>query len=167
MARGYGRLRSDPKGALADFRAAAERNPRSQRALYQEAYLLGERFDDAPGALAVATRIVDLFPEFATGRAGRALLLARTGRRAEAHTEIERARLLSSDAEITFLAACVFARTAAAEPRDRAVALDLLRRAVRDGFWDAARLAADADLNALGDDAELRAIRDSVSRLAR
>ncbi len=167
LARGWDRLASDPLGALADFRAAVECNPQSLEARYLQVQVLGERLGDTAGALAEAQRIVSLYPEFAPARAGRAVLLARSGHRADAHAEAEHALAYLSDANVTFSAACVYAITGRTVPTDRAVALTLLKRAVRKGFWDATRLASDPDLSALAGEPEMRAIRESVERLLR
>ena len=166
LARGAERLASDPKGALADFRAATERNPFSFEALYRQVQVL-DRLGDTAGALATAERIVKLYPELAPARAGLAVLLARTGRAAEARAEVERALALSADPETTYVAACALAVLARSDPADRAPALALVKRALRDGFRDAQRLAADPDLSALADDPDLSALRELLARAAR
>ncbi|MFM8274999.1 MAG: protein kinase domain-containing protein [Gemmata sp.] len=132
------RTRTDPEGALTDYRKAIEINPRSLIALQNQVHVLADRLNekDLPAALTVADRLVELYPEFALARAGRAVVLARLGKRDEAQKEIERAQLLSDDAEVSFQAACVFALAAGKNPDDKAKALDLLRRAIRDGYSD-------------------------------
>src|SRR5262249_43162925 len=46
LTRGYARMGHDPKGALADFQKAAEKNPRSHQALQYQAYLQSDMLHD-------------------------------------------------------------------------------------------------------------------------
>jgi serine/threonine protein kinase/Tfp pilus assembly protein PilF len=147
LVRGVARLDADPKGALEDFRTGAELNPRSVIALQNQAHVLAEKLDDLDGALAAITRATDLFPEFAPARAGRAVVLARLGKRDEAHVEIEKARLVSKDAGITYKAACVYALTSKTHLDDQTKSLKLLREAYHDGYHDLKMLAKDPDLD--------------------
>ena len=149
LVRGLMRMKADPKAALADFRAAAERNPASLPALRNQVHVLCEYLNDPTAALAVADRTVALFPESAPARAGRAILLARLGKREEAHKEAERIQLLTEDAHVTYKLACVYALTSATNPEDREKSLALLRQAYLDGYREAATMAADPDLRSL------------------
>jgi serine/threonine protein kinase/Flp pilus assembly protein TadD len=172
IARGWSRVACDPgscdpKGALADFRKAAEINPRSLCALQNQAHVLADHLKDNGAALAVVTKTANLYPEFAPAVSGRAIVLARLGRREEAHKEIERARLLSDDADVTYQAACVYSVTSATHPEDRPKAVQLLRQALRDGFRDTRRLAKDQDLEPLRADKEFQTIRQSAAALFR
>lgn len=169
VVRGWCRIRTDPKAARADFERALELNPRSLLALQNLAHVLGDQLRDNEAALAVATKEVELYPEFGPAVANRAVFLARLGRRAEALDEIARARRLSADdPEVTYQAACVFALTSAhpiavpgavdafslavsgaTRAADRTRALDLLLKAINQGYRDVSGLANDTDLDSV------------------
>jgi tetratricopeptide (TPR) repeat protein len=166
IARGMARLATDPEEALADFRAAAELNPRSLVALRNQVYVLAEKLNRTEDALAVATRMAELYPDSALGRTNRGVLLARLGRRAEAHAEAEKARRLApKDADTTYRAACVYALTSAAHPGDREKALDLLQKAVKNGFRGAAEIRTSRDLKPLHESERFREIAAAVASL--
>ncbi|MBN9122974.1 MAG: tetratricopeptide repeat protein, partial [Planctomycetes bacterium] len=165
--RGWSRMESDPEGALADLKRAAEINPRSLVALQNQAHVLADKMKDNDAALAVATKVVGLYPEFAPALAGRAVVLARLGRRDAAHKEIAKARLLSEDAEILYHAACVYAVTSKDEPADRAEAIKLLRQALREGYSDLSGLFKDPDLAPIRETKEFKEIQQSAVVLFR
>ena len=79
LVRGWSRMKSDPKGAAADFQKAIELNPRSLVAYQNYTHVLADQLKDLDAALVVATKVADLYPEFAPSVAGRALVLARLG----------------------------------------------------------------------------------------
>jgi len=164
-ARGRARLASDPLGALADFREAERLNPYSRAALQNQIHLLGDRFGENAEALRVADRFVRAFPELAVAYAARGVLLARLGRRADAHADVAHALRLSDDASVRYTAACAFALTSTAEPRDRETALDHLRRAIRTGYSDLAEMDKDDDLHALHKVPEYQRLRESAAAL--
>ena len=165
--RGAARLRRDPDAALADFKAAAALNPRSISVLQNLAYVLSEKKKDDAAALAVLTRAVQLHPEYAPVRAGRAVLLARLGKRDDAHREADLARRHSTDSGITYQAACAYALTSATHPEDRTKALSLLRWAFRNGFQNSANLDEDPDLAPLRGLPEFAELTDTVKKLVR
>jgi serine/threonine protein kinase/Flp pilus assembly protein TadD len=167
LVRGWTRIEGDPTGARADFERAAELNPRSLQALQNLAHVLADRLKDNQSALAVATRVADLYPEFGPAVSGRAVVLARLGRRADAHKEIEKARLLSDDPQITYQAASVYALTSSTHPADRPRALALLRQALRDGYGDVRGLATDPDFDPLRKTSEFLDIQQAAKTLAR
>jgi eukaryotic-like serine/threonine-protein kinase len=150
--RGWSRMEIDPKGAIDDFQKALTINPRSLVALQNQAQVLADKLKNNEAALAVVTKAVELYPEFAPAVAGRAVILARLGQRNEALKLIEKARRVSSDPEILYTAACVYSLTSKNEAdrqADQAEALELLRRAYKDGYRDLRGLAKDSDLDAL------------------
>jgi serine/threonine protein kinase/Flp pilus assembly protein TadD len=165
LVRGWTRIDTDAKAALADFRTAAGINPRSLIALQNQAHVLAEQLKDNEGALVVCTKVAELYPEFAPALAGRAVVLARLGKRDDAIKEIERARLLSSDPTIIYQAASVYALTSKTNPKDRAKALKLLREAFNAGYRDLKGIASDTDLDPIRDDADFLLIRQSAEGL--
>src|SRR5207244_3461020 len=86
--RGLVRLKDDPRAALADFEQALKINPRYYPALQNKAHVLSEKLSRPDDALAVQNRLIDLYPGYTQGRIGRAVLLARQGKRAEAHADV-------------------------------------------------------------------------------
>ncbi|WP_162667770.1 protein kinase domain-containing protein [Gemmata massiliana] len=169
LVRGTVRVFENPTGSLADFRSAEELNPRSLVALQNQAHVLADRLKekDPRGALKVATRVVEFYPEFALGRSGRAVLLARLKDRDGAHKEIEQALLLSDDAEVSYQAACVYSLTSATNPEDKAKALEFLRQAVRDGYSNLPGLALDPDLEPVRKSKEFEGISYAANRLVK
>jgi eukaryotic-like serine/threonine-protein kinase len=121
--RGLARLPSDPRAALtdfddppaalADFDKALAINPRYYPALQNKAHVLSEYLKKPQEALAVLDRVLELYPGYTKGRIGRAVLLARQGKRAEAN---------------------VYALTSRQEPRDRDRVIPLLAVALWGGF---------------------------------
>ena len=93
------------------------------------------------------------------------MLLARVGRRVEAHAEAERALKLSKDSAISYRAACVFALTAATHAEDRTRALTHLERAVKAGFNRVNEIKTDRDLDSLRDTKRFREIEDAITSL--
>jgi serine/threonine protein kinase/Flp pilus assembly protein TadD len=149
LVRGWTRMETDPRAALEDFEAALGQNPRSIAALRNECRLRANQLNDLPGALAMADRLVEAYPEYAPARGTRAVILARLGRRDEAHQEAELARTLSDDPSVTYQVACVYARTSVLKPEDRSTALGLLRQAFRDGYQELRVFETDPDLDPL------------------
>jgi serine/threonine protein kinase/tetratricopeptide (TPR) repeat protein len=165
IARGMANLKANPEEALADFRAASDLDPRSLVALRNQVYVLAERLNQTEDALGVATRMVEHYPDSALARVTQAVLLARLGRRADAHAEAEKARRLSKDSDITYRAACVYALTSAGHPDDQTKALDLLQKAVKDGFRGVTEIRTSRDLKPLYESERFREIAAAIASL--
>ncbi|AWM36040.1 Serine/threonine-protein kinase PrkC [Gemmata obscuriglobus] len=167
IARGLARLAADPAAALRDFEAAERVNPTSLRAVQNQAHVHSDHRKDSKRALELVTRAAELYPEYAPARAGRAVLLARFGRRAEAHKEAETALTLSDAADVAYQLAGVYALTSATAPADAGRAFELLRQALRTGFRDARTLAADPDLDPIRNRPEFGALVAALKDLNR
>ena len=136
--RGLSRLNAkEYRPALADFRAAEELNGRSLSALLNQLHVLADRLGETEAALEATGRIIRAYPEYASGRIDRAVLLGRMGKRLEAIEEAERALKLSKDPDVLYRAACVYSLTSVVDETtksaDQVRALDLLHRAIKDG----------------------------------
>jgi tetratricopeptide (TPR) repeat protein len=173
VTRGYTRMMHDPKGALADFRAAEEKNPRSLPALKYQSHLLSNVLRDPTGALAVADRMVEFYPSSSSVRAERAVCLARLGRREEAHREADRCRRLvdaltarERDPRVVFQLACVYSLTSKDHPGDRSRAFVLLREALRTGPTEVRAFERSRDLDPIRDLPEFDPLMDAVKELA-
>ncbi len=107
-------------------------------------------------------------PDVAQGLlVGRAAILARRGRLADAAATAEKLRTLKpDDGSNLYNVACCLALCAAAEDTSAYAgrALDALRDAVARGWRDAAHTEADADWTALRGDARFRALLDEMRR---
>ncbi|MDB5308573.1 MAG: serine/threonine protein kinase, partial [Gemmataceae bacterium] len=167
LVRGVTRLPKDPAGSLADFEAAANLNPRSLNAWQNQAHVLSGYLADDAGALAAASRAAELYPECGVACAGKAVLLARLGRRQEAQKEAERIRLLCDDPKVTYQLGCVYAVTAATHAEDREKAFALLRQAFRDGYRDVATVDTDPDLAPIRNLPEFAPLAAAVRNLTR
>jgi tetratricopeptide (TPR) repeat protein len=166
LVRGYTRLPKDPSGALADFESAAALNPRSLEAWQNQAHVLSTYLGDDAGALAAASRASKLYPECGVAGAGKAVLLARIGRREEAHKEADRIRVLCDDPRVTYQLGCVFAQTSRTHPEDCEKAFTLLRHAFRDGYRDVATFDTDADLEPIRKLPEFSSLAAAVKTLS-
>ena len=169
IARGRARLgEKDWQGALDDFRAAAEINPRSLAAFQNKVYVLGDRLNQPQAALEAATRMNEIYPDYAAGRIARAVYLARLGHRDEAHAETKKALALSKkDPNIYYRAACVFALTSANNPDDSTKALTFLECAVKNGYRDFPSIKSDKDLSSIRGNSRFRQITDAAASLFR
>jgi eukaryotic-like serine/threonine-protein kinase len=149
-ARGYFKLGSDPKGALADFDKALERNPRYLPAFLNKSHVFGEILKQPADAVIALDTAIKYHPQDPQLWAGRAVYLARLGKRAEAHHDAEEALHLSNDPAIRYQVAGAYALTSKEHPEDRPEAFRLL----------ASALKRDYGFDLLGDDPELDAVRD-------
>jgi tetratricopeptide (TPR) repeat protein len=167
VASGWSRMDRDPKGAAENFQKAIELNPRSIVALQNLVHLLVNQLNNNDKALVVATQLTERYPEFVPAIAGRAVVLARLGRREEAHKEIERARLMSDDAEILYLAASVYALTSKTNVEDIPKAAELIRKAWQKGYVNLRGMETDPNLDAIRNNAEFRDISRAAATIHR
>ncbi len=156
VARGLARMSEEPAGALADFEGALRLDPRCRSALQDKAAVLAERLGRPSEAVATLDRAVQLYPAFTPARVGRGVLLARLGRREDAHRDAEAARRADASGSTAYRVACIYALTSRSVPSDRAVALSTLAAALeREGSWSGVA-RADADLDPIRDDPAFR-----------
>jgi eukaryotic-like serine/threonine-protein kinase len=165
LVHGLYRMEADPQGALADFKAAAAINPRSIPAIQNQVHVLSDILHDLPGALALATQATVLHPDYAPAKANRAVILARLGRREEAHKEVERALDISNESSIIYRAACVYSLSSSTHPEDKPKALNFLKKAIWKGYRDIARINVDKDLKPLRSLQEFREIEQAANTL--
>jgi len=159
----------DYRAALADFRAAEEINSRSLPALMNQIHVLAEKLGEPNDALAVASRITRLYPEYASGRIDRAVLLARLGKRPDAHAEAEQALKLSRNPDVLYRAACVYSLTSgtnqATRTADQERAISLLERAIKEGTLKRDAITTDRDLDGIRGTKRFRVIAEAVLSL--
>jgi tetratricopeptide (TPR) repeat protein len=134
VARGLARIKSDPKGALADFDRALEVNPHYLPALEDRAAVLAERLGRTTDAVASLDRAISLVPRSGQARAGRGVLLARLGRRDEALRDAREAEQLDPRPEVLYQTAGIYALTGQKNAGDRREAFRLLAAAMRRGY---------------------------------
>jgi tetratricopeptide (TPR) repeat protein len=134
LARAEARLEGDPAGALADVEEALKLEPDCVDALQEKAHILGERLHRADEALKALDRAVELLPYHVPTRAGRAVELARRGKRAAALEDARVALMCSDSAMNHYQVGCAYALTAKTNPGDRAEAVRLLWSGMRRGF---------------------------------
>ena len=158
----------DAAAALLAFESGLSLAPDDLSCLRNKAHVLADRLDRQREALAVQDRIVRLFPEFAEGLAGRAVLEARLGNRAAAHRDAREALLHSPDRHpfLVYQAGDVYALTSRQVADDALLALPLLHEALRRGFGDR-HLASDPDLRPLHHLPEFGRLRELAFHLSR
>src|SRR5262249_26328178 len=133
LARGVARLADDPQGALADFEAALQLNPRSRVALENKAHVLAERLGRPDEAVAVLDRAIGWHPDYVLARAGRGVLLARQGKRDAALREAEEALRRERTPAAAYQVAGIYALTSRQQAADRVQAYRLLAAALMSG----------------------------------
>ena len=121
--------------------------------MQNKAAVLSERLGRTGEAVEVLDRAVSLYPDYVPSRVGRGVLLARLGRRADAHRDAEESRRHDASGETAYRVACIYALTAKADPADRTRALGMLATALgQEPAWaEVAR--TDPDLDAIRDQA--------------
>ena len=167
VARGTYRVAKEPLKALADFQAAAKRNPFYLPAWHNKSHVLSEHLQETELALEAITQAVAVSPQHAPSVAGRAVLLARLERRKEAHEAIQIALLLSRDPEIEYQASNVYSLTSSMNAEDRAVALAHFRNALRDGYRNFPAIEHDPDNKNLHGTVEYRDTLNAAKTLVR
>jgi serine/threonine protein kinase/tetratricopeptide (TPR) repeat protein len=167
IARGVSRCPTDPKGALADFRAATTLQPRAFSAWNNQAYVLGEKLHETEQAIAAMDRAVESNSQSGEMWLGRAVLLARAGKRDFAHADVEEGLRLTDNPRQTYQAACVFALTSRTNPADAERAVIYLRQAVRDGFRNLKDLNGDSDIDAIRKRDDVRKIIEAVNAIVK
>ncbi|MBN9518180.1 tetratricopeptide repeat protein, partial [bacterium] len=163
VARGEVRKARDAAGALADAEEALRLNPLSAPALQLKAHLLAEHLNRPAEAVAVLDRAVGFYPDYVKARAGRAVLLARAGRRDESVRDAKEALLRDTRPANLYQVGCVYALTARTHPEDKPEALRLIGAALRGGFGHHL-LATDPDLAALRPDPEFQRLATPAAR---
>ena len=165
-----GALRSkanDHTGALADFRTASTLSPRYFQAWNNQAYELGEHLHETDLAIAAMDKAVEANAQSGELRLGRAVLLARIGKRDAAIADAEKGLLQADNPKQTYQAACVFALTSKTKPEDADRAVEFLRQAYRDGYHELHVYATDPDLNPIRHRDDVKRILEAVSSLTR
>lgn len=166
IARGVAQLRQAPEAALADFRRAAELNPRSVEAWNNIASVLAEQIGDTQRAVEAMDRVVELTPQNSTAVATRGVLLARLGRRDAAHRDAQTALSLSRSADTLYRVSGIYAQTAREEPADSKTAVRLLC----DASWKEPELVSrylpkDPDLKPLSSQDEFQRVIRRLNQL--
>ncbi|WP_020471755.1 serine/threonine-protein kinase [Zavarzinella formosa] len=146
LARAASRVPKDIPGAVEDLNEALKINSRSIVALHNLAHIHSEHLQLSEQAIEYLDRALQICPELGETRAGKAVLLARIGKREKAHKEIERAMLIAGDENQHIMAASVYSLTARPDNKDAAKALECLRNGIRAGFRRIGDLETDTDL---------------------
>lgn len=156
VARGVARLSDGDKSqlakALADFESALQVDPRRRSALENRAAVLSLDSVSLDEAIATLDTLIRLYPDYAAGKAGRAVLRARRGDFAGALHDADAALLLDARPDNLYRSACVRALASRQAPEMRFRAVEHLAAAFRQGYGrEMAR--GDADLAPLHGDA--------------
>ena len=131
VARGLARLPNHPDLARADFLEAMKLNPTSHDGYRNLSMVLSEYLKQPDESSQVITEALTHHPEDAYLWAGRAVLHARAGRRAEAIQAAVEARNLSGDPLLIYMVACVYSLTSTESESDRGDALKALAESLR------------------------------------
>jgi tetratricopeptide (TPR) repeat protein len=173
LARGYARMNSDPKGALADFDEGLKLNPRLLAGLQNKAHLLG-RSGQNQDALRVLDQAVEWYPDYVPARAGRGVYHARLSHRDLAHQDAEESLRRDKSPLNVYQLAGIYALTSRTHPEDRKEALRLLSMALVKDVGLLNQLENDKDLDPIRQDKEFtqlvtktRALRASLDELGK
>jgi serine/threonine protein kinase/tetratricopeptide (TPR) repeat protein len=153
VAHGMARLPADPAGALADYAQALKLAPCYLPALQNSAAVLAELPGHADEAIEMLNLALEVSPSYADARIGRAVLLARDGRREAALADARQALAYDQRPSTFYQAACAYALISHGQKDDRREALRLLAAALAGGFGRE-YIAVDHDLDALRGDEE-------------
>jgi serine/threonine protein kinase/Flp pilus assembly protein TadD len=163
VARGVARIASAPDEALRDFDQALRRNPRSLPALQNKAHFLSEKLGRTEEAVQVLDELTKLYPEEASGRAARGVLLARLGKREAALRDAAEAQT-GEVPRLLYQVAGIYALTSRSHKEDRERAFPLLAGALRGGFgYDL--IATDHDLDPIRDDPQFQRLLEAAHML--
>jgi serine/threonine protein kinase/Flp pilus assembly protein TadD len=141
--------RRDVPGAIRDFNEAVALDAGFLNALRDKASVLAEDPASYGEAIALLDRVLEVVPNSLSDRAGRAVLLARAGKSAEALREVRECANGSGDALIDYQLA-----SAALIANDKPRGLRLLRSALRKDPSFAAQMPADSDLKSVWMDSD-------------
>jgi tetratricopeptide (TPR) repeat protein len=164
VARGLARMKGDPSGALADFDEALRWNKRYLPALQNKAAVLSDGLHRNEEAVHVLDRAITLYPHFVPARIGRGVLLARLGRRREAHEDARWSLAHDATPVTCYQAANIFALTSVQEADDRREVFPLLARALRGGFG-LELLEKDSDFDPVRNQPEFKQLVEGVRSL--
>ncbi|MBS0264279.1 MAG: protein kinase [Planctomycetes bacterium] len=149
VSRGMERMAADPQGALQDYQAALQLDPRCYEALRNIAHLESERFGKPDEALKTLNHLLELTPHDPYAWAGRGVLLARQKNREAAENDARAALVLRRDTMLVYQVACIAALIAPDADTAVKTALPLLAEALRGDVNLAALALNDPDLNIL------------------
>ena len=167
VARAVAKITTDPEDALRDLDQALALNPRCRQALQNKAHVLAERLGRVDEAIRVLDQAVAWYPDYLPARLGRAVLLARQGKREAAHRDVAVCLTGDPPAIAYYQSANVYALTSRQEPKDLNRALQLLRTALRrDPSWFAI-LPRDPDFEPIRQEPEFRELVRAAKAVAR
>ncbi len=161
VTRGLALAESDPKAALADFQSAEALDPFGADAMQNQAWVLAEKLNRVPEALAAVERVLKIYPDHGNARGGRAVYLARLGRGEEAIAEARKCLAGTPHASAYYQAACVFALVSKSDPKHKEEAVRLVAASLLRGFGHD-YLLTDTDIDPLRGDDRLKKLVDGV-----
>jgi serine/threonine protein kinase/Tfp pilus assembly protein PilF len=169
ITRGYWKHQKDPNGAIADFDAALAMNPRSRDALQNKAMVLAEYLNRTTDAVAVADKLLDLYPHYTEARAGRAVYFARLGKAKEAKEDAAIALKEEPTPYRYYQMAGLYAQLSKTDPSGaaRQQALVYAARAFRTGFAQFDLIPQDPDIDPIRNDKEFKELVEHARKLQR
>jgi eukaryotic-like serine/threonine-protein kinase len=162
--RGYARLQTDAKGALADFEEAEKLDSRSIPALQNQAYLHGEVFKKPDLAVKVLDRLLVHHPEYMPAICAKGVYLARMGLTDEAINHAKQALGLNNNPYVQYRAACIYALASTQNKKYTKEAMGLLAKALLHGHGYE-HIATDRDLDPLRGNMTFRQLEELAKRL--
>ena len=158
--RGTAQLTTNPAASVKDFDEALAINPRSLPAAQNKASALS-RLGKSEDAVKVLTDLLDLYPDYASGRIARGVQYARLGNAAAAIADA--AFVLKNDRSPATLyqTANIYALLSKTTPAHKATALAYLAMALRGGFGFE-YLEDDPDMKPIRESAEFQRVLEAV-----
>ena len=155
--RGLANVGRNDDQALADFHAALRLNPLSRAARTNAVYVLAERQKKTVDAIQLLDEAIKTTGS-ARDRAARAIYLARSGDFQQAFADIQLALKSSDHSRLVFQAACVYALATTQNESHGSMALDYLKKSIRQQPLWIFVADGDPDLDAIRDTTEFLAI---------
>jgi tetratricopeptide (TPR) repeat protein len=164
VVRGIAQMDNDPTAAMADFEQALKLDPNHRAALRNQANLLAESLNMPAKAVAVLDRILAITPDSGSDLAGRGVVLARLGRRDEAHRDAVAALKADPRPFTHYHVAGIYALTSRYNAADALEAVRLLAIAFRSGVG-LDLVDRDSDLDPIRPRPEFRRISEAARAL--
>jgi serine/threonine protein kinase/Flp pilus assembly protein TadD len=165
IARGLAQLPQNPDAALKDFQESRKLEPHSHAAYRNISMVLSEYLHRPEEAIEVLAEGIQYFDSDAYLWSGRGVLLARLGRREEAHRDAAEAAKRSSEPLLEYMVSCIYGLTGKSVQDDRQQAIYWLAKSLKADTAMVEIARNDGDLSSISGLEEFQKLIFSASEL--